>query len=123
MQGTTGYFIFGNRRRTISIHAPMQGATGEYVPGVGIVIFQSTHPCRVRHIALLLSVPISFISIHAPMQGATDDEVFAYLNLEISIHAPMQGATTDYIDMLPNDEFQSTHPCRVRQNQSLTIFA
>ena len=62
---------------TISIHAPLQGAT----------LVQ--HGCFGQEI----------ISIHAPLQGATAyDKAIKDLNI-ISIHAPLQGATKAAADL------------------------
>ena len=59
---------------TISIHAPVRGATNE----------------------VSYNIDITIISIHAPVRGATS---LLYFNNKfdiISIHAPVRGATTDY---------------------------
>ena len=99
--------------KSISIHAPMWGATIPINTTFLYPAFQSTHPCGVRQ-SLLIDIHPPYISIHAPMWGATfhlRKQLRVYL---ISIHAPMWGAT---ICRLPNGStagFQSTHPCGVR---------
>jgi hypothetical protein len=55
----------------VSIHAPVQGATGD----------------RGR------SARITAVSIHAPVQGATKSNQSVYMPPYVSIHAPVQGAT------------------------------
>ena len=57
--------------RTISIHAPVKGATGS-----PIVCFF-----------------IDKISIHAPVKGATTNRRIQQSDERISIHAPVKGAT------------------------------
>ena len=99
----------------ISIHAPAKGAT-KLTIGIGeIILFQSTHPRRVRlstrcsngvdenfnprtregcdEIDELFIERKLLISIHAPAKGATLKNVFNKIASFISIHAPAKGAT------------------------------
>ena len=75
---------------TISIHAPVKGATKLGMP----------------------SINISFIiSIHAPVKGATSDWAHVGAYDGISIHAPVKGATEcKPRGITCHGEFQSTHP-------------
>ena len=104
-------------------------------------LFQSTHPCRVRHLLPLDVVGGIIVSIHAPVQGATPAAsmlkwippvsihapvqgatVFAcshFAMLQVSIHAPVQGATFEVRWKNSGLRFQSTHPCRVRLSSSI----
>ena len=59
------------KKKNISIHAPMKGATNK------VIVLDSKFP----------------ISIHAPMKGATVEDVIKNFTVLISIHAPMKGAT------------------------------
>ena len=77
------------------------------------------------------------VSIHAPVQGATLDPLGNPVTFGVSIHAPVQGATIpigkkmplldgfnprtragcdswSFVDYASYNQFQSTHPCRVR---------
>ena len=58
--------------RTVSIHAPVWGATGRYMRWRNTVMFQSTHPCGVRRATSTIT-PEQRVSIHAPVWGATCD--------------------------------------------------
>ena len=51
------------------------------------------------------------------MQGATQLLRHGLRDNLVSIHAPVQGATRSEGAVLPVLEFQSTHPCRVRQTE------
>ena len=56
----------------VSIHAPTQGATRSYLRDKRPkLVFQSTHPRRVRPSATTDDVVVFQVSIHAPTQGAT----------------------------------------------------
>ncbi len=57
------------------------------------MIFQSTHPRRVRPTLSFDFSRSTFISIHAPAKGATLLVEFAIKPNTISIHAPAKGAT------------------------------
>ena len=114
VQGATLRMRLFLKLAIISIHAPVQGATWHsFMPHIW-VIFQSTHPCRVRPSNCFLnSCCLNFnprtrvgcdqsrpqigkcgsISIHAPVQGATFHLNHNVPTSPISIHAPVQGAT------------------------------
>ena len=80
--------------RTVSIHAPVQGATGSLAPRRSkLGAFRSTPPCRGRRPNPNHIRRIMLVSIHAPVQGATDTHTEANAKLIVSIHAPVQGAT------------------------------
>ena len=57
--------------QTVSIHAPVKGATG-WIDG---------------------SAQKIKVSIHAPVKGATKGKRRASVELAVSIHAPVKGAT------------------------------
>ena len=57
------------------------------------MMFQSTHPRRVRLNPRLTDTEVVYVSIHAPTQGATDCSCDALFSVTVSIHAPTQGAT------------------------------
>ena len=72
-EGCDHYHIFRVHRVTVSIHAPMKGATeAAYNAGPGRIV-----------------------SIHAPMKGATIISQCNHSLINVSIHAPMKGATMD----------------------------
>ena len=80
------YFNF--RLRSVSIHAPVKGATTEANFDRGTVS----------------------VSIHAPVKGATHIKYRLYKGIRVSIHAPVKGATMT-VDFSGNMTlFQSTHP-------------
>ena len=72
MRGATRFIDDTQRRRLVSIHAPMRGATSD-----------STGSLR----------EVS-VSIHAPMRGATFLPPQCFFRTAVSIHAPMRGATS-----------------------------
>ena len=79
-----------------------------------LLLFQSTHPRRVRLVYQTHAVHGIVVSIHAPTQGATRlSEAHIRLS-QVSIHAPTQGATIDNLIKANIIKFQSTHPRRVR---------
>ena len=57
---------------TVSIHAPVWGATDLVKSAVRLMTFQSTHPCGVRLLSIPLIIDSDFVSIHAPVWGATN---------------------------------------------------
>ena len=71
---------------SVSIHAPVKGATGDS----------------------LALPPICIVSIHAPVKGATDPGDGPFVRRIVSIHAPVKGATI--YTRTYNNLFQSTHP-------------
>ena len=80
------------RRKEISIHAPVWGATS----------------------TAMVTSSRAKISIHAPVWGATCAAGYAEQDRRISIHAPVWGATSR--DFVSTREllFQSTRPCGAR---------
>ena len=76
--------------------------------------FQSTHPRRVRRRQPAAQGGDSGVSIHAPTKGATYGTFQKSQILEVSIHAPTKGATGNLRHREVTQEFQSTHPRRVR---------
>ena len=74
--------------KTISIHAPVRGATAPV-----------TSCKRSKQ-----------ISIHAPVRGATISKFYSLMLPRISIHAPVRGATGCYLLIWFLLEFQSTLP-------------
>ena len=129
----------------VSIHAPVWGATTTSTPITLPAMFQSTHPCGVRHLSQChKEISMAFQSTHPC--GVRHIAPPLYFEGLVSIHAPVWGATTptaiakqDFsfnprtrvgCDNLVRIEqqivkFQSTHPCGVRQNLRLywcTVF-
>ena len=95
----------------------MKGATLFFVSNLGLILlFQSTHPWRVR-LGVCNCTPATsglFQSTHpwrVRLQGSTTGGAIIY----ISIHAPTRGATTNTTyPVATQSKFQSTHPWRVR---------
>ena len=76
----------------VSIHAPVWGATVCVIDWLNVTMFQSTHPCGVRHNDLL-DLLTDIVSIHAPVWGATHGQCQKMVKSGVSIHAPVWGAT------------------------------
>ena len=101
------------RRETISIHAPVKGATlphsrdrnasGHFNP-------RTREGCDLRQ--RYFHEVFAVISIHAPVKGATCLELLRYFVARlISIHAPVKGATPHFQGTPASHVgFQSTHP-------------
>ena len=107
------YMIGG--MKTISIHAPAKGATGEPGDNVRVGTISIHAPAKGATLRPLFSCPLPAyfnprsregsdysqdnnplhpqISIHAPAKGATGDDAHVTLDIDISIHAPAKGAT------------------------------
>ena len=84
---------------TVSIHAPVRGATLRRQPSVACEVFQSTRPCGARR-GLAGSLPTrNAVSIHAPVRGATQWTGWR------------------------QDEFQSTRPCGARRSATIDAVA
>ena len=77
----------------ISIHAPAEGATPDFVPTRRWAKFQSTLPRRERLLRGERHKEGKGISIHAPAEGATKRCIITMRYYDISIHAPAEGAT------------------------------
>ena len=79
--------------QTISIHAPVKGATlhgSQLRHGHDISIHAPVKGATDSH---QLGQHLPAISIHAPVKGATSIEVGRLNHVGISIHAPVKGAT------------------------------
>ncbi len=144
-QSTRPYGARRNRTRcarasSVSIHAPVRGATAaQYMRRFIDVMFQSTRPYGARH-ATLLTLRLrsaSFnprartgrdaeavrsiwhyvsVSIHAPVRGATCGSVRSAAVRGVSIHAPVRGATSDAASVRQMSAwFQSTRPYGARR--------
>ena len=145
---------------SVSIHAPVWGATCRVFDVHACGAFQSTHPCGVRlyqkgglwcdagfqsthpcgvRLSASAIIGATVVSIHAPVWGATTNFFIYSHNMgfnprtrvgcdlqmkyvtefaDVSIHAPVWGATPDGKLVHLFQEFQSTHPCGVRQSNS-----
>ena len=79
---------------SVSIHAPVWGATKSTTRTQTGERFQSTHPCGVRLLWGILMAQ-GLVSIHAPVWGATEQHIPTNVQCyQVSIHAPVWGATT-----------------------------
>ena len=99
----------------VSIHAPVQGATGLRAGILQESMSFNPRPRAGGDQFQNFSVEgIIAVSIHAPVQGATHEkrpEVDLFI---VSIHAPVQGATVGDPVAKSCLAFQSTPPCRGR---------
>ena len=75
----------------VSIHAPARGAMIWSMGGVGMYMFQFTHPRGVRS-SSTGAVTQDYVSIHAPARGAICDNGTGDTYKFVSIHAPARGA-------------------------------
>ena len=95
---------------TISIHAPVWGATGTN----SILLLPHSHfnpRARVGRDAYSLeNSNDTLISIHAPAWGATLEFQIRLFAVGISIHAPAWGATRGFLNDARRVSFQSTRP-------------
>ncbi len=89
VRGATGSHVRGMTGHQVSIHAPVRGATGDGAP----------------------EVVVCWVSIHAPVRGATSTETPEAKPGKVSIHAPVRGATAFLHAQEPRFRFQSTPPC------------
>ena len=85
--------ISGEIQITISIHAPVWGATTPVRPSGGNLGISIHAPVWGATTLFLKELHDRLISIHAPVWGATFLKRWLYLIFEISIHAPVWGAT------------------------------
>ena len=101
---------------TVSIHAPVRGATGAGVGGARVARFQSTPPCGGRRAACRSVRRHQVFQSTPPCGGrpiiATLSSMFA-----VSIHAPVRGATYGRNFSCMGRGFQSTPPCGGRRRQ------
>ena len=98
------------RLRSISIHAPVKGATlllDSLTAGSTNFNPRSREGSDdgARKPSILAS-----ISIHAPVKGATKIIRNGEMSVVISIHAPVKGATLQIAIKIERSEFQSTLP-------------
>ena len=79
-------------KRDVSIHAPVWGATYESLSLKPYLMFQSTHPCGVRH---RTSLNLGDLKCFNPRtRVGCDKSIVADVNKSmVSIHAPVWGAT------------------------------
>ncbi len=116
VKGATTRKRYGLHNQRISIHAPVKGATKRTDTILLRVVFQSTHPWRVRRARFWQQARQFRISIHAPVKGATcrvfkTDFRSFYFN-------PRTREGCDEIQWKKQQMvfwFQSTHPWRVRR--------
>ena len=83
--------------------------------GVQRLEFQSTHPRRVRRDGAFLFAKSSDYFNPRTREGCDKVCIATLAICAISIHAPAKGATSFVMKWSVSDEFQSTHPRRVRQ--------
>ena len=106
------------RYNSVSIHAPVWGATG-WLIGASCWYNVSIHAPVWGATVMFMTKGFSIVvSIHAPVWGATFNNTANNTLFSVSIHAPVWGATRTpgRFKILP--KFQSTHPCGVRQAAS-----
>ena len=91
----------------------MWGATSSYFPLSILSPFQSTHPCGVRLLLMIINSK-RWVSIHAPVWGAT---VVSSIQSAASSFNPRTRVGCDLTFRAHHTtagKFQSTHPCGVR---------
>ena len=83
-------------------------------------LFQSTHPCGVRQLlARRRSISRGFNP--RTRVGCDSSDKKRKSTTKVSIHAPVWGATVHFKDSMDSrSQFQSTHPCGVRQYNKTT---
>ena len=92
-EGSDGITGQGRCCGTISIHAPVKGATSRY-PHAACCCTISIHtPVKGATVCRIISHGVTPISIHAPAKGATRWATQPLHSTRISIHAPVKGAT------------------------------
>ena len=76
----------------VSIHAPVKGATRNYLncPTLGCFNSRTRKGCDVFRTERVVGV---IVSIHAPVKGATQTNLQIAREANVSIHAPVKGAT------------------------------
>ena len=83
----------GGNPSSVSIHAPIQGATDSgstVAPDIAGFNPRTHTGCDYEAVDV---TPRFIVSIHAPIQGATFVCSFVFVRKFVSIHAPIQGAT------------------------------
>ena len=113
MWGATYNFQKKGLMLSISIHAPVWGATRPFDQCYFRYSFQSTHPCGVRlNVKATTNASANFnprTRVGCDLLGKP-----VFVLSDISIHAPVWGATCPLVTHWTRWEFQSTHPCGVR---------
>ena len=109
---TPGHF---GSMTTVSIHAPMQGATNVHLHAVDQMRVSIHAPMQGATSTGTNEFSVIRVSIHAPMQGATNFLNKLAIAIFVSIHAPMQGATFRSLHRFFSIKFQSTPLCKGRQ--------
>ena len=71
VRGATPVSLQSNDKALVSIHAPVRGATWATAYGGLTPKFQSTRPCGARRLYALVRRRVGDVSIHAPVRGAT----------------------------------------------------
>ena len=106
---------------TVSIHAPVPGATNSGVnyPAGQIVSIHAPVPGATFEIHRWPSP--KRVSIHAPVPGATLPQNGQKLETIVSIHAPVPGATIASMIARSYRLFQSTLPYRERRKSTIVI--
>ena len=142
VKGATSRYGHQSCHWSVSIHAPVKGATTImavasrakrsfnprtregcdevfFIEQVGSVMFQSTHPWRVRRrLEVNWYLDRGFQSTH-PWRVRQGIQGIQGPKGEVSIHAPVKGATSSSIvSSFISTEFQSTHPWRVRPHHN-----
>ena len=77
----------------ISIHAPAKGATFVFQNPDPFIIFQSTHPRRVRPKATTMTAMMTIFQSTHPRRVRLPGDRQSDMSITISIHAPAKGAT------------------------------
>ena len=100
---------FDNAFLSVSIHAPVKGATSVTVGATQQTGFNSRtrKGCDVFRTKRVIGV---VVSIHAPVKGATAGFDKTVGVIAVSIHAPVKGATPQQSVPRPDNMFQFTHP-------------
>jgi len=140
VRGATHYFIFAFQPNSVSIHAPVRGATVRYKeflqshygfnpraragrdcswrpPSRPLLSFQSTRPCGARPLGLDYPLYIDRVSIHAPVRGAT--VVGLLVTYSGASFNPRARAGRDVFGSHAIKvifRFQSTRPCGARRS-------
>ena len=98
---------------SVSIHAPVWGATTLKCQFAAFGLFQSTHPCGVRQLALANGFKLK-VSIHAPVWGATllANHQQNFTQFQSTHPCGVRPLTSRIVNQA--SQFQSTHPCGVR---------
>ena len=87
------FFSSANDLFSISIHAPVWGATSEFRPSGALLLFQSTLPCGERLLRLFISAFRQLFQSTLPCGERLSTSLHRQTTGSISIHAPVWGAT------------------------------